>query len=77
MEHSEDEHCAEHELMHLHEKDHDCTICDFTFEKTTTLNWEYASIAETPALPHYFLYFSFYQPEAEIHFSHRGPPALV
>lgn len=77
LDHHDDEHCAEHELMHLHEKDHVCFICDFTFEKSDAIIWQYSTNVETPTLPHYFLYFSFYQPETKIYFSHRGPPTLV
>lgn len=30
--HSEEEHCAEHETTHLHEKHQDCKVCDFSFD---------------------------------------------
>ncbi len=77
LEHGGDEHCAEHELMHLHEKEHDCTICDYTFEKTAEFSFVSFQIHFTTFFTSPIVYRSYLASKEFSFYSHRGPPALV
>src|SRR5690606_14798221 len=59
MEHHDDEHCAEHELMHLHEKDHICNISDFTFDPVSNFTVDFITVLSPLFQKENFIYHGF------------------
>ncbi len=76
FEHEENEHCVETEETHLHERHHDCSLCDFNFEPlySTGLNPEIIPFSKpTDVL---FTFISYFSVRNHFYFSLRAPPAI-
>ncbi len=75
--HEEEEHCAEYEETHLHEKHHDCKLCDFNVEPLIGYNSDLKNIHLTFYFEFDFNYHSFSDSFTHHFFSLRAPPKLV
>lgn len=77
LEHEEEEHCAAYEETHLHEKHHNCNLCDYNVEPLSAFS-SYAIIEHyTTFFEFSFSYLSFSESFTHYYFSLRAPPQLV
>jgi hypothetical protein len=76
FEHDENEHCIETEATHLHERHHDCSLCDFNFEPlhSCELNSEIIPFSKPTEAEYHFI--SFVSLRNHFYFSLRAPPAI-
>jgi hypothetical protein len=75
--HADDEHCSTHTAYHLHDQQHQCSICDFDCSSPIEHSAAEVVIAETAPVTLTF-YFHTSDPFAVPFFaiSPRGPPAV-
>lgn len=76
FDHEENEHCVETEETHLHERHHDCSLCDFNIEPvhSSELNSEIIPFSKPTEIV--FQYKSFVSVRSHYYFSLRAPPAI-
>lgn len=76
FEHEEEEHCAAYEETHLHEKHHDCQLCDYNLEPAQKNNYDFSIIPFSKIVSFEFYIISFFVETSIYYFSLRAPPAI-
>lgn len=76
LEHEEEEHCAAYEETHLHEKHHDCQLCDYNLEPAQKNTIDFNIIPYSKIVSFEFFNVSFFVETSIYYFSLRAPPAI-
>ena len=76
FEHEEEEHCATYEDIHLHEKHHDCHICDYNLEPAQKTSIDFKLVNSSKSLKIDFLFESILIETSLYYFSLRAPPVI-
>lgn len=76
FEHEEEEHCAEYEETHLHEKHHECILCDYQVEPVVEWSSDFQLVNVIKITQQVYSYLNFKKESTRFYFSLRAPPVL-
>jgi hypothetical protein len=73
--HADDEHCTSRTAYHIHDQQHQCSLCDLDITSPLTpSHTDDVVIAETPVACLFYFHPAGFVPSPHFSFSLRGPP---
>jgi hypothetical protein len=76
FEHEDEEDCLAYEDIHLHEKHHDCKLCDYNIEPAQKTPIDFKLVTSSKSLKIDFLFESILIETSLYYFSLRAPPVI-